>query len=307
MTVNRVTVTGVDGFVGRHVARLAADAGLEVIGVSRSPQLDPELSGVVHRYLSADLTEEWPADALGDAVIHLAGLAAVGPSFDAPQEYLSANSAMVTHLGEAILREGRAGQTRILAVSSGSVYGQGLGETPIDESAPVQFTSPYVVSKVLVENQLAYYGRRGIATAIARPFNHIGPGQRPGFLVPDLQRALAAHRPGEPLAVGNLDTRRDYSDVRDVADAYLRLVTSPEPVTGVFNVCSGRARSGWEILDALCESMGRPRPEVVADPSRFRPTDPQVIVGSADRLRAETGWAPERDAGQSIRDFVDSL
>jgi GDP-4-dehydro-6-deoxy-D-mannose reductase len=299
----RLVVTGVDGFVGRHVARIAAQSGLEVFGIARSREADRDLSSTLAGYTSADLRREWPKGVPTDAaVVHLAGLAAVGPSFDRPQQYIDGNSAMVTNMCESLMSSGFTG--RVVGVSTGAVYAQSEDDHARTENDPVACTSPYVVSKILVENQLAYYSRRGLRTVVARPFNHVGPGQGPGFLLPDLLRQLTSTSPDRPLRVGNLATRRDYTDVRDVARAYLALATAPDLKYSVYNVASGASHSGMEILEQLTAAIGRPTPSIEIDESLIRVTDPPVIVGDASRLRSDTGWAPAVSFIQTIADTV---
>lgn len=279
----RVLVSGASGFVGGHAVRLLADAGYEVVPLRTSDY---------------DLTLGWPSLEGVDGILHLAGLAAVGPSFDDPQRYLDVNSSMVTRLGEQLLAAG--GSPRVVVVSSGAVYRS--SSQPLDEEAPLDFTSPYVVSKVLVENQVRYYRNRGLDVVVARPFNHIGPGQGPGFLVPDLAARLRALEPGATLATGNLASRRDYTDVRDVVAAYRALLELPAPQNAVYNVASGVSRSGLEVLEALCAALGIPVPAM--EQTDRRNLDPDEIAASAGRLRRETGWTPVIPFEESIRDFL---
>jgi len=302
VTHRTLAVTGIDGFVGRHLARLAVEHGWSVIGLARAADPDPELSSLLSEYHAGDLAQRWPASLRADAVIHLAGLAAVGPSFDRPQEYLETNSAIVTLMCEAMLEWSTP--PRLVGVSSGAVYGANSPDRAVDERTPTAPTSPYVVSKLLVEQQLGYYARRGIDTVIARPFNHIGPGQSTGFLVPDLAAALRALAPGEELSTGNLATERDYTDVRDVAAAYLTLAEAPSHEHRVYNVCSGTALAGYELLELVASALELPVPRTVVDPARLRAVDNPRITGSAVRLHDEYGWAPQIDIAQSISDFV---
>lgn len=291
----RIAVTGVNGFVGRHVAAELTDHDISVVGIGMedSPAVD------VDSYFRADLTTEWPAIGAVDAVIHLAGLAAVGPSFADPQHYISVNSSIVTHLAEALL----GSSTRIVLVSSGAIY-DGTQPLPLAERSTIAINSPYAISKVLNENQATYYGNRGLDVIVARPFNHIGPGQGPGFLLPDLADALDAAAPGNPIGVGDLSTRRDYTDVRDVAHAYRLLATAVDPAHRVYNICSGSSLSGHDILTALTAATGRGTVRTETDPSRLRPNDPVDIVGDNSRLRTDTGWKPAFTIEETVTDFL---
>lgn len=293
-----VVVTGVDGFVGRHVARLAHEAGARVHGIARAGAAPEGLRPVLASYHGADLRRAWPDDVRCDVIVHLAGRAAVGPSFRSPQRYIADNSAIVTTMCEDLLRVGRP--VRVIGVSSGAVYAPVAHGDAVDESAPTRASSPYAVSKLLLETQLEYYRLRGLDTVVARPFNHIGPGQGSGFLVPDLRDRLRSLRGDEPLVVGDLGTARDYTDVRDVARAYLELAVAPRLSAGTYNIASGRATTGTEMLALLCAALGRPVPALRVDPDLVRPADPREIVGSADRLRAETPWAPRYSLADSV-------
>ena len=297
--MSRVVVTGVNGFVGRHLARELAGHGHEVVGVGHED--DAQTEALVD-YRAHDLLTGWPEGLEADAVVHLAGLSAVGPSFADPQRYLEQNSAMVTHLGETLMRTGSS--VRVLVVSSGAVYDPHQ-ELPLTEDGRIGHTSPYVVSKLLVEHQVSYYAARGLDAVVVRPFNHIGPGQGSGFLVPDLHDAAGRAVTGDGvLRVGDLETRRDYTDVRDVARAYRLLLEADVLEHRLFNVCSGRSWSGRELYELLAGAAGLEGLTVEIDPARIRPGDPREVVGSAERLRAAVGWEPEIDLATSVGDFV---
>lgn len=294
----RIAVTGVNGFVGRHLAAELAGNGIEVFGIGMEDKPDQALDGLLCEYVVADLAEGWP-DTPVDAIIHLAGLAAVGPSFDEPQRYITVNSSIVTNLCEGVLASGS--KPRVVLVSSGAIY-DGKQRLPLKEESAIALNSPYAVSKVLNENQSVYYRGRGLDCVIARPFNHIGPGQGPGFLLPDLAAALFSAVDGQPLLVGDLTTRRDYTDVRDVARAYRLLATQPVLRHHVYNICSGVSLSGDDILAALTKGRDNIRTEV--DPARLRPNDPADIVGDNSRLREDTGWSPTLSIDETVADFL---
>ncbi|UGB35772.1 GDP-mannose 4,6-dehydratase [Microbacterium sp. cx-55] len=284
------------------MAEVAANAGHTVWAAGREDTPSAALASHITEYFPRDLEHTWDIPTGPDAVIHLAGLAAVGPSFDHPQRYLNVNSGIMTRMSEALLTQSR--RPRVVVVSSGSVYAAPVAQELITEDSPVVPNSPYAVAKILVETQAAYYAERGLDTVIARPFNHIGPGQGPGFLVPDLTAALQELNEGESLQVGNLAASRDYTDVRDVSRAYLTLAFAPAHRHHVYNVASGASHTGHAMLLAVADALERQLPTLEADPSRFRPTDPAVITGSASRLSDEFGWAPTIPWQQSVREFA---
>lgn len=300
----RIAITGINGFVGHHLAKRLSNDNVEIIGIGRDENIAPESASLVSAYYQADLVKEWPEIDEIDALIHLAGLAAVGPSFTQPQVYINDNSAMVTNIGEYYLKQGK--KPRILVVSSGAVYSPDQ-PMPISEAGLIGFSSPYAVSKVLTENQCVYYVTRGLDVIIARPFNHIGPGQNPGFILPDFfQRISGLTAESGTLQVGNINTKRDYTDVRDIADAYAKLVLAPKLKHRLYNVCSGSSLAGREILDKLKIAINKPDVQFEIDPSLVRPTDTEEIIGDATRLKEELNWLPTFSIETTIKDFVTS-
>lgn len=297
----QIVITGVNGFVGGHLAKELFLHNIEVIGIGMDDKASPAAVDYLRSYVKADLSKQWPVRQPVDAIIHLAGLAAVGPSFDSPQKYLDLNSAMLTNMAEYYL--GQSQKPRIVAVSSGAIYSSAQ-PMPLTENSALGFSSPYAVSKVLVENQCKYYVNRGLDCVIVRPFNHIGPGQGEGFLVPDVVNQL---RKGSGLRVGNITTKRDYTDVRDIASAYRLLATSKKLNQDTYNACSGESTSGEEIVNLIKDAMSKESLETTIDSSRVRPTDPPEIYGSSAPLSRDTGWAPRFSLEMTIADIVKDL
>lgn len=300
-------VTGANGFVGHHVVAELVSRGWGVVAVSRQDEVDAEIADLVEAYLPCDLvsleeTRALPLDEV-DVVINLAGLAAVGESFSQRELYLEVNAGVIDTVCTVAL-ERKLG-LRVIAVSSGAVYAGGQ-PMPLSESAAVDPTSsPYAESKLLMEERARSYRDAGVDCVVVRPFNHIGPGQGPGFLVPDLLRqAKIAQSEQGPIVVGNLTTRRDYTDVRDVARAYASLADAPSLIRGTYNVCTGRSLAGLDLLAILLAELDDLDLTVEQDPARFRPSDQPDIIGDNATLVDELGWRPQIPIEQSIGDFI---
>lgn len=244
------------------------------------------------------------AAAAPDVVYHLAALSHVGRSWDDPSEVLRVNV-----LGTAeVLAAARSLPTPplVLAVSSAEVYGSvEADQLPIGEGVPVAPATPYAASKAAAE-QVALQAWRGFGqpVVVVRPFNHIGPGQAPTFAVSALARRIVQARASgtTELRVGNLASRRDFTDVRDVVRAYRLLARSGKPGS-VYNVCSGRAVAIAEVVRELVALSGAEL-ELVTDPDLVRPVDVPVLEGDAGALRAATGWSPELALEDTLRDVL---
>lgn len=302
MTKERVVISGVNGFVGHHLSEELSSAGISVVGIGREDTPTHEVEPLLDEYHKIDLINSWPNIKNIKAIIHLAGLAAVGASYDNPQAYINANSAMVTNLCEYYAQQ--ESKARIIIVSSGAIY-DSQQPMPITEDGEMGFASPYAVSKVLNENQAAYYRKRGLDCVVVRPFNHIGPGQGPGFILPDLHERLSASTKDQrTISVGNLNTRRDYTDVRDIVRAYSKVALTPVLQHNVYNICSGVSLSGVEIFSELTKAMNLPDVSYEVDKSLLRPSDIQEITGNSNRLQDELGWQPQYPIEQTIADFV---
>ena len=296
--MNNILVTGINGFVGKHLARELHSRGVKVIGIgNREVKANSEISDLLENYFKCDVTEPSQVSKLDlrdvDCIINLAGLANVGASFDNPELYMHVNVAVLLVLGEELLRQNPP--ARMIAVSTGAVYDPHQ-DMPLNESSKIiESGSPYSMSKLAMEDSAQILRDKGLDCIVVRPFNHIGPGQGLGFLIPDLLNKLRSLDKTNPkITAGNIKTIRDYSDVRDIVKAYADLAKAKDLKHNLYNICSGRGLSGEEIIKALCDALDIDfdKLNIEVDRTLIRPTDPLKIIGDNGRLRENTGWAP---------------
>jgi GDP-4-dehydro-6-deoxy-D-mannose reductase len=306
--MKKILVTGTNGFVGKHLVREIANRGHQAYGAGREEAVHPEISALLSSYYVADLTKyediaKLPLDTF-DTVISLAGLAKAGDSFKDPELYLKINVDVATVLAEEILK--RKLTTRFIAISTGAVYDSNQAMPLTEESSLITEGSPYAKSKILMEEALNKLRKQGLDCIIVRPLNHIGPGQEPGFLVPDLyQKITKAQKDLEPVKVGDLSTKRDYTDVRDVARAYVNLAEAESLNNNLYNVCSGKSITGEEILKTLLNAMSATQEiKIEQDPALIRPNDPKDLYGSNQRINSVADWHPTIPLNKTIADFV---
>jgi GDP-4-dehydro-6-deoxy-D-mannose reductase len=266
-------MSGASGFVGSALAPRLARDGHDVVPA----RVDVTDAGAVADSIAA---------AAPAAIVHLAALASVAGSFAAPESFARVNYLGTLHVLRGAARH--APRARILVVTSGEIYGGSAQAAPFDEDAPLAPASPYARSKAAAD---ALAAASPLDVVRARSFNHTGPGQSDVYVAASFARQLAEMELGrrEPvLHVGNLAAVRDFLDVDDVVEAYVRLLHPTLP-GGAYNVASGTGRSIAELLELLIEgSSVRPRIEV--DAARWRAD--RASVGDAGRLRRTTGWKP---------------
>lgn len=307
--MDKVIVTGVNGFVGKHLVNTLIEEGFAVVGVGREERASPRLATRLNEYYACDLSDYEQVAKLPlsqtAALINLAGLAAVGPSFDQPELYMRVNTAVLDAVCRAAIEQ-KATDLRIISISSGAVYSSQQLMPLAEESTLAPESSPYAASKIAMEELSLKYRGEGLDCIVARPFNHVGPGQLPGFILPDLYQKIAEARSSgqKTINVGNLTTRRDYTDVRDVAKAYVNLIKAETLPHGIYNVCTGRSLSGEMILSMLLTELGATDIEPVVDETLFRPSDTPDLYGDNSRLKTDTGWSPQIPIEQTIHDFV---
>ncbi len=292
----RALVTGSSGFVGPWLCRHLRERGDEVV----------ELGGKVD-VRDAEGVREALAGAEPDAVYHLAAISSVRQSWDDPPGTFAVNALGTLNVCNAAASLPK--RPRVLLVSSSEVYGNvDPSALPVREDHPYSPVTPYAASKAAAElvGLQAWLGR-GLEVVRARPFNHTGPGQSQAFVVPALAAQVAAAAAGRAgqVRVGNLDVRRDMSDVRDVVRAYRLVMEKGEPGE-VYNVCQGKSVLVREILSRLMSIAGVEVP-VVVDPERFRPAELPEQVGDPGRLVELTGWRPRVPLDQTLREVLAAL
>jgi GDP-4-dehydro-6-deoxy-D-mannose reductase len=232
-------------------------------------------------------------------VYHCAGIAHVGESWSKPVRALSVNVLGTHHVLEAVREAGL--HCPVLVTGSALVYRSSA--SPLREDDPIGPADPYGVSKLAQEMLAA--GPAEAPIFIVRPFNHAGPRQSPTYATSSFARQIAEIEAGrrEPvLRVGNLESRRDITDVRDTVRAY-RLVVRHGRARRPYNVCSGKAYRVRDLLDALI-ALSQGSIEIEVDPSRLRPSDNPVIAGDRSRIGAEAGWTPEIPIERTLDDLL---
>jgi GDP-4-dehydro-6-deoxy-D-mannose reductase len=313
--MKRVLITGITGFAGSHLADyvLAEHPGVEVWGTCRWRSRRENVLHLESRIRLVDCELSDPTaikraleTARPDAIFHLAAQSFVPTSWTAPAETFHVNVIAQIHLFETIRALGIDPVVQIAC--SSEEYGLVLpGETPITEANPLRPLSPYAVSKV-AQDFLGYqyfksYGLRAVRT---RGFNHEGPRRGEVFVMSNFARQIAAIEAGfqEPvIRVGNLDSVRDFTDVRDMVRAYW-LAAARGEAGEVYNIASGRGITIRAMLDQLV-AMSRSPLEVKSDPARLRPSDVEVLLGDASKFRAATGWEPVIPLERTMADTLD--
>ena len=312
--MRRVLVTGVTGFAGSHlVDYMLTRNDVEIFGIqrwrSRTENIDHFRDRI--RLLECDLrdassTRDVLETVRPDWIFHLAAQSFVPTSWNAPSESLVTNVLGQVNIFEAVRRLGLT--SRIQLACSSEEYGMVYeDELPIRETNPLRPLSPYAVSKV-AQDMLGYqYWMSWKVDAVrTRGFNHEGPRRGPVFVASDFAKQIADIERGrrEPvLNVGNLEARRDFTDVRDMVRAYWLALEHGAPGE-VYNICSGRAYAIREVLDLLL-GMTKTKIDVRQDPARLRPSDVPVLLGDYSRFHEVTGWTPTIPFEQTLRDMLD--
>ncbi|HEX6385620.1 MAG TPA: GDP-mannose 4,6-dehydratase [Anaerolineae bacterium] len=306
----RVFVTGATGFAGSHLVEHLLAAGHQIFALVHTSSSLHELPDHAHvTALSGDLLDPESlkatvSQAQPEVIYHLAGQAYPARSWEKPAFTLAVNAGGTANLLEAAIHVGRP---RVVAVTSADIYGfVRPEELPLTEKSMPQPRHPYGVSKWAAGQLVSLYWQRyQLPVVEARPFNHIGPRQALGFVVPDFASQLAAIKLGKrppKMRVGNLEAQRDFTDVRDVVRAYVDLAEKGQPGEA-YLICSGLPVAIHYLLTTLAE-LAETRVELEYDPARMRPSDIPCLYGSYDKIQQQTGWRPQIHLRQSLADTL---
>lgn len=302
--MSKYLITGVMGFVGRYFIEYLNkhEPDASICGVDIAPSCDMDIE-----YSSLNLMDSASVDKLvkksrPDYIVHLAAISSVAQSWNEPVGCFINNMSAFLNLADAVRNNDI--NARILSVGSSEEYG--IYDVPMQESFTLHPKSPYSVARLSQEYMSKLYvDRFGLDIVMTRSFNHIGPRQSTRFVIPSFVEQLvniASGKSENKMMVGNIDVIRDFTDVRDVVDAYWRIIKK-SPNREVYNVCSGRGVKLRDIIDMTANHLNI-KPNVVIDAKRVRTNDIASVVGDNTKLKRELGWAPRYNLNKTLLDMI---
>jgi len=309
--VKKVLITGAGGFVGTYLIKeLQKSSDFEIYGAVFSATSDISSFLPSDHIIEGDLSDyNFASDLVKksapDVVYHLAALSVVGTSESKALSVMNTNTTISYNILEAV--KNFAPRARFIAIASANVYGA-VEDTskPLDESLPLRPLNPYAVSKVSQEMLATMYCLAyGLDVVIVRPFNHTGIGQTTDFVIPKLAQQFARIEKGEiepVIEVGNLDTVRDFTDVRDMVEAYTLAAKSAKSGQ-IFNLGSGTGHTIKEILDIL-QSLSPAKVEIKVKEELVRTADVPVLICDASKFNKVTGWTAKTSLNQTVSDIL---
>ena len=317
----KILITGIAGFVGKHLTSYltkdeSKEANHKILGIDLNlkdfKQDDYKSRGWKIGLAEVDLTNREKVSGVirkfrPDQIYHLAAQSSVSYSWENPVETFRVNVFGGINILEAL--KAFCPQCGVLMVCTAEEYGETESEDKaIDENFKIHPQNPYAISKSALDFfSSVYCSAYGLPVFISRSFNHIGPGQSERFVISDFARQIALIDKGtqEPvIMVGNIESCRDFLDVRDAVKAYNYIINRGTRGQ-VYNVCSGEKRKISDLLDILISLSKTRNIKVEIDRSRFRAIDVKTIYGDNGKLKAHTGWSPEYSIEQSLEDTLD--
>ena len=310
----KVLITGIAGFAGSHLVDLLLT--FRNLKISGTVLEEKNIENIAARkdklvLLAGDLRDGYFVDEIikkikPDLIFHLAGISSAAVSLQKPKETLESNIIANFNLLEAIKNYSR--ESKVLIVGSAEEYGLvAEKDLPINEETPLRPTNPYAVSKIAVDFlALQYFYSYKIKVVRIRPFNHIGPRQKPEFVVADFANQIAKiilNKTSAPVRVGNLDVKRDFTDVRDIARAYW-LALEKGQFGDVYNLGSGKSYTIRTILQKLINISGR-KIKIKQDPGKLRPVDIPNLLCDNTKFVKQTDWQSTIGIDQSLKDTLE--
>lgn len=303
-------ITGANGFCGRHLVDVLSDDNNKVYGISRSIPDDLTLQHPDAIYEQCNLIDYTSVFNLlkkikPDCIFHLAAESSVASSWKSPINILNNNVLSQINIFEAV-RELEL-STRIVVACSSEEYGLiNESDLPVNENCCFNPLSTYAVSKVS-QDMLAYqyYKSYNMDIVRVRSFNLTGPGRPPTYALSSFAYQIAEiekNKSKKIISVGNLDVKRDYTDVRDAVKGYYNIALKAKSGT-VYNLCSGKAYNLKDLLNILI-SLSTTEVNVEIDQSKYRPSDLPIMIGDNTKIKTEIGWIPEIDIHTSLNDLL---
>ncbi|MBO7509049.1 MAG: GDP-mannose 4,6-dehydratase [Alphaproteobacteria bacterium] len=302
--MSKYLVTGAMGFVGRYFIEYLShvEPYANVCGVDIVPKCDMDIEYRSLNLMDADGVDALVKELRPDYIVHLAAMSSVAQSWKEPANCFVNNMSVFLNLADSVRNNGMS--TRILSVGSSEEYG--IYNEPMKESFVLHPKSPYSVARLSQEYMSKLYvDRFGLDVVMTRSFNHIGPRQSTRFVIPSFVEQLvniASGKSENKMMVGNIDVVRDFTDVRDVVDAYWRIIKNAEN-RSVYNVCSGHGVKLHDVIDIVAKDLNV-KPNICVDPARLRATDVPSVIGDNTKLKQELGWQPKYDLYRTLQDMV---
>ena len=301
----RVLVTGASGFVGRHLIRELLKNNHEIVAFDMAFQspidgVDQQFTGDI---MDAECLEKVTASTKPGACVHLGAISFAPSGKNNAPKMFAVNVVGTLNVLEAF-RKG-APSARILVISTAHVYGRAASDRPVEEDSPLTPAGMYAISKAAADMATMEYSKQyGMCNMVARPNNHIGPGQSSKFVIASFAQQLKEMRKNGAkgaIHAGNMDSVRDFTDVRDIVVAY-RLLLEKGHAGKAYNISSNNLLTIKTVFDELCR-LANIKPEVITDKERFRPTDSSPVL-DVRRIRADTGWKPQIPFTKTLEDIL---
>ncbi|MGG1073103.1 GDP-mannose 4,6-dehydratase [Priestia megaterium] len=298
----KVLITGIKGFVGRHLEDFLKDKA-EVFGTSRADHYEKHIFKL--SLLSELETTKLIEKIRPTHIFHLAGLSNVKDSWENKGEFIQGNVINTIHLLESVKKVDK--NIRVITIGSSEEYGIIPNEIEkVHERTPLSPINPYGISKSMISMLIKLYNKSyGLNVIHVRPFNHIGPGQKLGFVTTDFAYQIAMINKGKTkdnkINIGNLESIRDFTDVRDIVEAYYQIGRYGE-AGEIYNICTGKGISIQDILNILL-SFSKSSIEVVINPQQIRVSEIQRLVGDPRKILNLTSWKPKRKLEDTLKDI----